>query len=172
MICSIEDLQKYSNVYLDDGDTTQELYLGSAQNIVENYLGYKIEQKDYKRFYNGKGFVDLRLGVKNITTISKIEINGKEIDSDSIVIDDDSIVLKSGTFTEGRKNVYVEFTGGYAEVPEIMKLTVLRIATLLQLESDQNIGVSSRSFADNTRVFQNTTNYDKYLVQLSSYKLL
>jgi hypothetical protein len=54
-----------------------------------------------------------------------------------------------------------------SNIPDIIKLTVLRIAALLQSESDSNIGVTSKSFADSgTRTFVNYTNFDKYLIQL------
>lgn len=174
MIVKIEELQKYSGVYVDD-TTSQEMFLGSAQGIVENYLGYEIESKVYNRLYNGLGYSDLRLDVKNVTAISKITIDDTEIDTSNIIIDDDSIIRKDGKFTDGTKNVYVEFTAGYDTdtIPELMKLTVLRIATLLQSESDSNIGITSKSFGDaGTRVFQNYTNFDKYLLPLSRYKLL
>jgi hypothetical protein len=52
-------------------------------------------------------------------------------------------------------------------------MTVLRIAALLLSESDGNIGVQSKSFADSgTRTFINTVNFDKYLIQISIYKIL
>lgn len=176
MICSIEELQKYSGVYLDEEENnSQIMFIGSAQNIVENYLGYDIEQKDYSKVYNGLGYKDLRLGVKNITALNKIEIDGNIKTPASFYIDDDSIIYIYGEFPAGYKNIYVEFTAGYDKetIPELIKLTVLRIATLLQSESDSNIGITSKSFGDSgTRVFQNYTNFDKYLKPLSRYKLL
>jgi hypothetical protein len=58
-------------------------------------------------------------------------------------------------------------------MPKTIYLTIMRIAALLQSESDSNIGVTSKSFADSgTRTFMNFTNFDKYLVQLSAYKLV
>lgn len=174
MICTVEELQKYSGVYVDETES-QERFLQSAQSIVENYLGYEIEEKNYAKFYSGLGFSDLRLGVKNVSAISSVKINDTEISLSNILLDDDSIILKSGVFAQGTKNIYVEFVGGFSsdDIPELMKSTVLRIATLLQSESDSNIGITSKSFGDaGTRVFQNYTNFDKYLLPLSKYKIL
>lgn len=57
------------------------------------------------------------------------------------------------------------------EPATIIKLTVMRIASLLQIESDGNIGVTSKSFGDSgSRTFVNTVNFDKYLIQLSPYR--
>jgi len=59
------------------------------------------------------------------------------------------------------------------EMPEIIKLTILRIASLLQTESDSNIGVTSKSFGDSgNRTFVNTVSFDKYLIQISQYRVI
>ena len=57
------------------------------------------------------------------------------------------------------------------EIPEIIKLTIMRIAAILQTEGDSNIGITSKSFGDSgTRTFINTVNFDKYLIQISNYR--
>lgn len=56
------------------------------------------------------------------------------------------------------------------EVPEIVRLTVMRIATLMLMEGGENIGVSSKSFSDNTRTFISYTNYAKYLSPIQTYR--
>lgn len=56
------------------------------------------------------------------------------------------------------------------EVPSIVRLTILRIATLMLMEAGENIGVSGKSFADNSRTFISYTNYLKYLSPLQTYR--
>lgn len=59
------------------------------------------------------------------------------------------------------------------QVMEIIRLTAMRIAALLQSEADSNIGVNSKSFGEGgTRVFTNFVNFDKYLLPVSRYKLV
>jgi len=59
------------------------------------------------------------------------------------------------------------------QVPEMIKLTIMRIASLLQSEGDGNIGVNSKSFGDGgTRVFINYTNFDKFLIPISNWKVI
>jgi len=57
-----------------------------------------------------------------------------------------------------------------AAVPSIVRLTILRIATLMLMEAGENIGVSGKSFADNSRTFKSYTNYNKYLNPLQTYR--
>jgi len=119
MIVSIEQFQKYSNVFTDN-EELQKSYLTSAQNIICDYLGYNIQEK---------------------------------------ILDN-----KTGRF----KNIaYIK------EFPEIIILTIMRIAAVLQTEGDSNIGITSKSFGDSgSRTFINTVNFDKYLIQVSQYRTI
>lgn len=54
--------------------------------------------------------------------------------------------------------------------PDIIKLTIKRIATLLLMEAGENIGVTSKSMPDNSRTFINYTNYLKYLTPIQNYR--
>ena len=100
---------------------------------------------------------------------------GKEITVDDMpvedyYINDDKIFLKQPVISD---NIIVTFTAGFStDLPQIIKLTVLRIAALLQTESNNNIGISGKSFMDGSRTFMNFVNYDKYLIQCSKYKLI
>ena len=55
-------------------------------------------------------------------------------------------------------------------VPSIVRLTILRIATLMLMEAGENIGITGKSFADNSRSFISYTNYSKYLSPLQTYR--
>lgn len=55
-------------------------------------------------------------------------------------------------------------------VPRLVKLTILRIATLMLMEGGENIGVTGKSFADNSRSFISYTNYMKYLSPLQTFR--
>lgn len=173
MIVSLEEFQKYTGVYGSDDDQSASLYIQAAQDILVSYLGYEPEKQRYIKMLSGHGLPSLRVGAKPIVSVESISVNGSLFESSDFYFFDDTIFFKDSAkiFPKG-SNITVDIFAGFEEIPAIMKMTVLRIAALLQLESDSNIGVSSRSFADSSRTFLNTTNYDKYLVQCSRYKLL
>lgn len=111
MIITTDELATYSGVKRTD-TTLQEVYIESAGEIIDNYLGYDVETAE--RF-----------------------------------TDDDGVVT----------------------LPGIVKLTALRIATLIQMEENNNLGVNSKSFGDSgTRTFLNVVDYSKYLAVLSPYR--
>lgn len=89
--------------------------------------------------------------------------------------DERSVELKTIFLTSSEELVseYLRFNPTEkwgAEIPGIVKVTILRIATLMLMEAGENIGVSSKSFADNSRTFISYTNYMKYLNPLQTFR--
>jgi hypothetical protein len=179
----VEELQKYSNVHSES--SLQENYIDAAENIVNTYLGYSPALHSYTQRFDGTGTNELQLKAKPITTIISTEIDNEPIAvSEFYTTPESEYLYYNKIFPSGRRNIAVEYIAGWGITPDddtangeylpgIITLTVLRIAALLQSESDSNIGVTSKSFADSgTRTFVNTVNFDKYLIQISGYKLL
>ena len=168
MIVTTDELQGFTGVQFESGNNIADLFIGAAQNIVENYLGYEIESKEYTKHFALHSSNVIKVDVKNITAVSKITIDGTLVED--YYIDDDKIILKQPVISD---NIIVTFTAGFStDLPQIIKLTVLRIAALLQTESNNNIGISGKSFMDGSRTFTNFTNFDRYLIACSKYKLI
>ena len=168
MIVTKEELEGFTGVQFESGNNIADLFIGAAQNIVENYLGYEIESKEYNKHFALHSSNVIKCEVKNITAVSEITVDGTPVED--YYIDDDKIVLKQPVISD---NIIITFTAGFGEdLPQIIKLTVLRIAALLQTESNNNIGISGKSFMDGSRTFVNFTDYSKYLIQCSKYKLI
>ena len=167
MVVTKEELQGFTGVELETPELA-DLFIGAAQNILENYLGYEIESKEYVKHFALHTSNIIKCGVKNITAVKEITIDGTPVEN--YYIDDDKIILKQPVISD---NIIVTFTAGFSEdLPQIIKLTVLRIAALLQTESNNNIGISGKSFIDGSRTFTNFTNFDRYLIACSKYKLI
>jgi hypothetical protein len=179
---SVEELQKYSNVYNDV--VLQQSYINSAENIVNTYLGYSPTLHEYTYFCMGNGTHELQLRAKPITTLISVEINGEIISlSEFYTVMNSEFLYYNKIFPCG-DNIKVEYDAGWGitvdddqanseYLPEIIKMTVLRIASILQAESDSNIAISSKSFSESgTRTFINYTDYSKYLLPISTYKLI
>ena len=168
MVVTKEELEFFTLVQFESGNNIGELFIGAAQNIVENYLGYEIESKEYIKHFALHSSNVIKCGVKNITAVSEITVDGAPVED--YYIDDDKIILNQPVISD---NIIVKFTAGFSEdLPQIIKLTVLRIAALLQTESNNNIGISGKSFIDGSRTFTNFTNFDRYLIACSKYKLI
>lgn len=57
-----------------------------------------------------------------------------------------------------------------SDMPALIKLVCLEIASLIQMEERGNLGVNSQSFDGSSRSFLNVVNYDKYLQRLAAYR--
>ena len=168
MVITKEELQGYTGVQFEEGNNIAELFIGAAQNIVESYLGYEVESKEYEKHFVLHSSNVIKCGVMNITAVSTITVDGTPVEN--YYIDNDKIVLNQPVISD---NIVIKFTAGFStDLPDIIKLTVLRIAALLQTESNNNIGISGKSFMDGSRSFINFTDYSKYLISCSKYKLI
>lgn len=173
LLATIKDLQDFTGVYEQEENSQSKLFLGSASDIIRNYLGYDPELKNYKKAFNGNGQNYLRLETKPIQKINEVEINGVVEPLEDFYFDDDTLFYKDGFIPEGIKNVRIDFDSGFETIPDLIKLTCLRIAAILATEADQNIGITSKSFGESgSRTFYNFTNFNKYLLPLSKWKLI
>jgi hypothetical protein len=213
----VSDFQKYTGIRDQSLSNLQQAFINSAEEIVENYLGYTPMVQIYTQYLNGTGTNQLQLRAKPIRSLSLVEIEGRPMPLNEFLYEtNEFITYTGGEFPYGVRNVRVgyiagyenaplpplppdpdefedggdagstfdeELNGGFADsfntdddnngVPRIIRLTVLRIAALLQSETDENIGVTSKTFGDSgSRTFVNYTNFDKYLLPISKYKLI
>ena len=168
MVVTREELQGFTGIEFETGNNIAELFIGASQNIVENYLGYEIESKDYVKHFALHNSNIIKCGVKNITAVKEIIIDEAPVVDYYIYYN--KIILKKPVISD---DIIITFTAGFStDLPAVIKLTVLRIAALLQTESNNNIGISGKSFIDGSRTFTNFTNFDRYLIACSKYKLI
>lgn len=111
MLITIQQLEKFSGAYRDADEVSEslrEIYIGTATEIIDNYVGYPVEEH-----YETEGI----------------------------------------------------------EVPSVFKLVCLEIASLIQMEESENLGINSKSGAEiGQRTFLNVVDYTKYLQRLSVYR--
>lgn len=161
-----------------DGDVTVEAlyqtYIDAAESLVSNYLGYSPASATYtSQTYYGDGKKYLRLRARPITALSSISVSGVSKTTTDFSIDEETITEKNGNPFPVGAVVVVTFTAGFATVPALIQLTILRLTALLSMEAGEAIGVTSMSFdGGNTRSFINYTNYDKYLAAIDQYRIL
>lgn len=174
VLATVKELQDFTGVYENSESSQSELFLGAASDLIINYLGYDPILQNYKKCFDGSGENWLRLETKPIQKINEVEINGIIESLEDFYSDDDTLLYKNfKKFPEGIKNVSVDFDAGFENVPDLIKLTCLRIAAILQTEADNNIAITSKSFGESgSRTFYNFTNFQKYLLPISKWKLV
>lgn len=170
----IDKFRAYTNYYESSPeiDSLVEGYLKTATQIVESFLGYPLHRQHHKQTIHLANPTDhLYLCASPICSVDDIYVNGCPIDLSIIDASGDKLSTFDGCEVfNGR--VDVSFCAGFPfdELPPLIEQTILRIASLLWSESDGNIGVTSKSFADGSRNFVSFTNYRKYLQEIEAYK--
>lgn len=171
-IVSIEQFRQYTGNYEDN--PLHQIYIDSAEDIVLSYLNYSPMIKDYDVFVSGTGDYKLYLPSRDIEGVYLLEVDGINIDLTDILWKEEYIydIHHRKIFTNGDDNIHVQFLAGFRKMPELIPITILRIAALMLSEEGGNIGLTGKSFADQSRTFVSYTNYDKYLEPLNSLRIV
>lgn len=159
MLITVEELERFSGVIPQD-DATQtsllETYIGSAQDIINNYLGFNAES------CINWGEVDVEHVVYSSNGVTFYTDKNKTIQT--TIPQGVTVVLVAG-------EKYHYFTSEIqVNPPAIVKLVCLEIATLIQTEENSNIGVNTNSDVGVSRTFLNIVDYTKYLQKIAAYR--
>ena len=177
MIADVETFNAYSSNYEDSAEAValKTMFLESAEEIVSSYLSYNPSEKMYLDLaLTGTGKSHLLLPSRPIKELLLLFENDEEIKSDELYLMDDRISFKDRhtVFRKG-SNISISYIGGWKkeEMPAVIRLSIMRIATLMLSETGGNIGLTGKSFADNSRTFINYSNYKKYLEPLDGLRI-
>lgn len=166
MIVTVEELQKYSGDF--NTSILDDTFIGSAQERVEGYLGYKIEEQDYT--YSEVGFrgnfVELDAPIIQITSLT---LNGVALSEYTVVRD----VVNFPSVING--TLEISYSGGYQTIPSSIKEAVLGLAGKKKKTSGTAINASGFNMPDgvSTNYIPNTDTSDfKFLAPISSYRII
>jgi hypothetical protein len=178
MIASIAMFNTYSGNFEDSAEAVllKQAFLGSAEEITVSYLGFDPNLRAYTDLLaSGTGMRRLYLPVRNIASVGNLSIGAEGIDTTLLAICDDHLRFKDGVtaFPRGVDNIRLSLDAGWEAplMPPVVTLSILRIATLMLSETGGNIGLTGKSFSDNSRTFVNYSNYRKYLQPLDALRL-
>jgi hypothetical protein len=167
-LISRDELNSYAGDFNADLNDTKDIIIDAAEAEVEKYLGYSPVSGTRVYRFTGYGNAEQVLDIPNASAITAVTIDGTTVSAAAYTLDADlnAVRLTNLTFTRD-KVCTVSYTAGWATIPGEIKLACLRIASLMLTETNGNIGVTGKSFADMSRQFVNTTNFNKYLLPLS-----
>lgn len=166
MIITIDEFNKYTEDYNEDNVEIKTLMLESAQEKVEEYLGYELEVvQRLESIEVNSNYISLD---QYIDVINSIE------DSNHNPITDYAIRKNYIIFKQVINDIiYLDYDSGLSVVPASIKLAIMQIATLKLLESGKKIGITGIQNPDGIgNTFINYTNYDKWLQQIKSYRII
>ena len=177
MIVTVESFNAYSGNCEDSDDAVmcKKTFLKSSEEIVKDYLGFDPEEKEYTEEIDGNLRKGLWLSARNVLEIKSVLLNDHELPTDEYRLRGDRLLAtkkSQGPFTHG--TFTVTYTAGWTleDMPSVIVLSILRLATLMLTEGNGNIGLTGKSFTDNSRTFVNYSNYRKYLQPLDGLRIM
>lgn len=166
----------YFNEYTGDQNADAEAIalktdlIDTAQSIIEQWLGYSLAATDYifderaiYKKYIKQAAPTITVSVVKIDDVETSEYTIKGRNREYIFFDE---------IVQDRK-VYVEYSGGLSVIPAPMKIVCCKIASLLLMETNKQIGVTGVSMNDGMgHQYVSYTNYTKHLKPLSKWRIL
>lgn len=173
----IESFNAYSGNWEDSerAGECKRMFLSAAEQIVKDYLGYDPTLSERTDELEGSLVRGIWLPAVNVREIICVEADGHELPPDEYRLSGDRLTTNRNSQSPFMQGYFtVTYTAGWAddEMPALIILSVLRIATLMLTEGNGNIGLTGKSFADNSRTFINYSNYRKYLQPLDGLRIL
>lgn len=167
-----QELQAFADKYPED-DSLLQGYCDSAEELIENYLGYSPEEKEYTTTAYGLGSRCFALEAKPVTEITSISADGVSLDLAAVKIIQKKpyIAFVDEVIFSSSVKYSVTYKAGFTEVPQMIKSVALQIASLLWESAGGNLAVTSTSFADSgSRTFQ-SFKPDRFLETISIYRM-
>lgn len=172
MIVTIAELNSYLNNFESSSEVTalKQSVVESAEAVVIDYLGYNPIAHIHEEYYMGSGNKYLYPDAKHILSFNYMTEDEEYIED--VCQRNDAFYRKAGF--DPNREYYVSYVAGWRPelMPAIIKTTILRIASLMWLETGGNIGLSARTSPDNSKTFISYNNYNKYLAPLESYRII
>jgi len=172
----MEVLLSEFNAYLNDYNDTAEIQalktemIKSAQSLVEKHLGYTLGEAATEETYTWVNKTSFAIMLPKPCEITTIKINGDTVTN----------YLTHGLwYIKDKDNLYRDYQNaeiaitGYWNLqptPDIVKIVILKIASLMYMETNKRIGVSGVQLPDGMgHQYISYTNYNKHLQALKPY---
>ena len=175
-LCSIAQVKSYMGIdsSVPEKDLSIELYVNSASDIVDKYLGYDPKTQTYtQELHSGTGTKFLVTNARPITTITTILEDGTAVTITNFINASWYIDGYDYTFVRGHNNYKVTYVAGYAAsaMPPSITLAAVKIAATMMKEDGRtgSLGTSSISHGDGSRTFLDPT-YETTLETIGVYR--
>ena len=150
-LTTIERLRSYLGAeYVTRDDALLQTLISAASAFFIQEVGREIALTSYTDTVDGGGGTTLNLRASPVTEVTSVTVNGETIperttwDGQGWTLKGDQVRLVGYTFAVGLDNVVVEYTAGWATVPDDIQGAVCELAILKRNERDR-LGVFSRS---------------------------
>ena len=131
--------------------------ISAASDYIETYLNRGLLSQAYTTQRDGNGGTRLMFLNYPVTAVSLVKVDQQTIPasvngSPGYVFDSTSVALIGYTFTRGYQNVSLNYTAGYATIPNEIEQACIELAAL-RYRDRERIGIQSKGMSGETITF-------------------
>lgn len=159
-----------------DADALLQRMIDAASATIERFCGRTFLQATYTEVRDGSG--QNRMTVRHIplTAVASVTVNDKPVSArpsasgNGFVFDEYGVKLTGYTFTDGYQNVVIQYTAGFATVPDDVEMACCELVSLKYKTIDR-LGVTSKSLAGESISFNQGDFSDPVRRTLEQYRV-
>lgn len=159
-----------------DADALLQRMIDAASVTIERFCDRTFVQANYTEVRDGTGRT--RLTVRNIplTAVTSLTVNDRPVPArpstsgNGFVFDEYGVKLTGYTFTDGYQNVVIQYTAGFAAVPDDVEMACCELVSLRYKTIDR-LGVTSKSLAGESISFNTGDFSDSVRRTLEQYSV-
>lgn len=126
-LCTLTDVKQYLgiNTTNTDEDALINTFIDGVSALFESYCNRKFDDNYYTDVYSGHNNTKLYVRQYPITTVSGVYVNDVIIDDVDYYVGSNNIELLTGYFSAGRNNIKINYTAGYVNIPDDLRLACM-----------------------------------------------
>lgn len=148
-LADLEAFKRRLGVAGNQQDEELQAVLDGVSAAVESWLQRKLLAADCTERHNGNGKNRLVLRQYPVRQVYSVKINGRAVDDWD---NDDWLLIRQNGFSDGIRNICVNYRAGYDDIPADIAEAVLIIA-VQRMNELENKGVQSKSLAGESITF-------------------
>lgn len=144
-LCLLADLKAWLNIPGTTDDDLLQRLLTTVSVCMQNWMNRTIPSATYTDTRDGNGSDTLSLAYKPVTAVASVTVGGQAVVASpngiqpGFVFSDTAVYLIGSKFYQGRRNVKVVYTAGYATVPTDLAQACIE-QTAYQYRAKSHIG--------------------------------
>ena len=149
-LTTVAKVKEYLGVTATSEDALISRLVDWATDLIHSYCGRIFSEAAYDEYYDGDGTEGLLVNQYPISAVSSVEVNGTSRDASSYALYGQLglLRLKSAAFPRGKKNVRVQYTAGYATIPNDLEQAAIELVALKCYDRGRNrLGLASKGGA-------------------------
>jgi hypothetical protein len=166
-LTSLAKLKDYLEIAVLDTtqDTRLERLIDASSQMIETYCSRSFVSQSRVEYHDGRNANTLMLREYPASKPTKVCIDGgwtfvtstELATSDYDVVDGSYLVLKSGFFPKGTRNVQVTYIAGYSTIPSDLEEACLMLAEWLYMHrNDRRSGITQKTKERETITYSKT----------------